>query len=706
MRATVLALGSLSLLLPAAHAVTVYGQIPFGQTSYLASSTWTGEGPAPTGAGDSYTKTLAAYDETILNPPAPPQDFNAAYTIHLQAKNASVGGLSIMQHGSFLGFSIEMSVATQLMGKNASHIQVPFLNLMAQIQQRAGGVHIRMGGNTQDFAYWVEQVDNHAATSKEKSDPKNPTLTPAVLYTDELFHLAANVSSLVNVRWYLGIPFNDTNWRLAVAQKGQAILGDHLIGLQGGNEPDYYLGHGHRSEPYGPTEYANEFQSLIKAIQDDPLVPIKNMLIGPSLASGPWNPQQVWDTGYMDRFKDSLVAVTMEHYPSNNCFVAFNVGSYVDPQQTFPNFLSHNAGLNLVEPYLASAALAQQYGKPFIMFETNSATCGGLPGISDSFGAGLWALDYGLTMAASNFSGALLHVGGQNVYYNPFTGAVLRFLFSYGVHGLTKQLTVAPPTNQSVFNQWTVGAIYYSVIITAEIFGHSNVSQIVDTTNAATPATTTDKGGNSIFTPSYAIYDNGALRRVAMFNFVDDKSGAHDVVGSFSVDGGDMPEQVWVKYFLGDSVSVKTNLTWAGQTFGNKFKVDGRPKGDLNVTKISCNTGAKLCSIPLKAPSFALVFLYDPEQPDPLLGGSGSGSGAGDVVTFETTAFTKTVNTATVDPSVLATSNGQSAKERAQLGSTSSGSVNAAVGRAVVPGLAVLGAMLAGAGVVMAALVR
>jgi hypothetical protein len=52
------------------------------------------------------------------------------------------------------------------------------------------------------------------------------------------------------------------------------------------------------------------------------------------------------------------------------------------------------------------------------MFETNTATCGGLPGISDSFGAALWALDYGMTMAAANFSHALLHFGGQNVYYN------------------------------------------------------------------------------------------------------------------------------------------------------------------------------------------------------------------------------------------------------------------------------------------------
>lgn len=53
-----------------------------------------------------------------------------------------------------------------------------------------------------------------------------------------------------------------------------------------------------------------------------------------------------------------------------------------------------------------------------MMFETNTASCGGFPGISDSYGAALWALDYGMQMAYSNFTGALLHVGGQNVYYN------------------------------------------------------------------------------------------------------------------------------------------------------------------------------------------------------------------------------------------------------------------------------------------------
>ena len=53
--------------------------------------------------------------------------------------------------------------------------------------------------------------------------------------------MLANVSSLVNVKWYLGVPLNDsTDIRLEIAEYGQRILGDNLLGLQVGNEPDLY----------------------------------------------------------------------------------------------------------------------------------------------------------------------------------------------------------------------------------------------------------------------------------------------------------------------------------------------------------------------------------------------------------------------------------------------------------------------------------
>jgi hypothetical protein len=81
-------------------------------------------------------------------------------------------------------------------------------------------------------------------------------------------------------------------------------------------------------------------------------------------------------------------------------------------------YLTHAAVIRITQQYLNVSRFAQEVGKPFMMFETNSAACGGFPGISDAFAAALWGLDYGLMMAYSNFTGALFHVGGQNAYYN------------------------------------------------------------------------------------------------------------------------------------------------------------------------------------------------------------------------------------------------------------------------------------------------
>lgn len=99
-----------------------------------------------------------------------------------------------------------------------------------------------------------------------------------------------------------------------------------------------------------------------------------------------------------------------------------------DPIELLPQYLSHSQNVNRVAPYLNSTGLAQGWGKPFLMFETNTASCGGFPGISDAFVSALWAIDYGMQLAYGNFSGALFHAGGQNVTYN------VRLVFSLLTH--------------------------------------------------------------------------------------------------------------------------------------------------------------------------------------------------------------------------------------------------------------------------------
>lgn len=108
-------------------------------------------------------------------------------------------------------------------------------------------------------------------------------------------------------------------------------------------------------------------------------------------------------------------------YPNNNCAALYGTATFGPinvPQDTIWQFLNHTMVVQLVQPYVNSANIAKAHNKPFIMFETNTASCGGFPGISSSFTAALWAIDYGLQMASVGFTGANVHVGGQNVYYN------------------------------------------------------------------------------------------------------------------------------------------------------------------------------------------------------------------------------------------------------------------------------------------------
>lgn len=72
------------------------------------------------------------------------------------------------------------------------------------------------------------------------------------------------------------------------------------------------LSHQHRPATYSPYDYFGEFGVLIAAIGNDSNIPVKNMLIGPSVATGAWTPEMVWDTGFIPAYTDSLSALAVE----------------------------------------------------------------------------------------------------------------------------------------------------------------------------------------------------------------------------------------------------------------------------------------------------------------------------------------------------------------------------------------------------------
>jgi hypothetical protein len=85
----------------------------------------------------------------------------------------------------------------------------------------------------------------------------------------------ANISTMVNARWFLGIPwFNPKPFDLSIIGAAESILGDLVIGYQAANEPDLYGAHGHRNDSlYGPFDYFGEFSDLITQLGQSGLDP-------------------------------------------------------------------------------------------------------------------------------------------------------------------------------------------------------------------------------------------------------------------------------------------------------------------------------------------------------------------------------------------------------------------------------------------------
>ena len=68
-----------------------------------------------------------------------------------------------------------------------SQLHVPFLNLMNIVAERAGAVHIRVGGNTQETAFMVDSLPDGKILAKDKEDASNPVRICQAVSTGILF---------------------------------------------------------------------------------------------------------------------------------------------------------------------------------------------------------------------------------------------------------------------------------------------------------------------------------------------------------------------------------------------------------------------------------------------------------------------------------------------------------------------------------------
>lgn len=156
-----------------------------------------------------------------------------------------------------------------------------------------------------------------------------------------------------------------------------------------------------------------------------------------------------------------------------------------------------------------SATKAQ--GLEFILGETNSYACHGAPGVSNTAGAALWALDY--TLYASQIGITRVHFhNGIGDKYNLVRLPALSFIFCRLIRlslqiqpvTLTRSILDGSPLSKPLAPH--VQPAYYAAIIAAEAIGNTGSAHAVELSIA-----------NSRIA-GYAFYEGGKLVRAILIN--------------------------------------------------------------------------------------------------------------------------------------------------------------------------------------------
>ena len=243
----------------------------------------------------------------------------------------------------------------------------------------ASGV-IRVGGNTSDFSRFVPGGESVSA-------PKGTVMNEARLRELGSF-LEATGWRLI---WGLNLGGGTEHEAVEEARAVMAVAKDKLLAFEIGNEPDLFdRSTAHRPEGYTYESYLSEYRRYKAAIRAE--LPSATFA-GPDVAAA-----TDWVTRFAVDEGNDLKLLTHHYY--RDC---------AKPTSTLDELLHTDPKLGPQLAELRAASMSSHV--PYRICETNSFCGGGKPGVSDTFGSALWALDYMFTLASAGAAGVNMETG-------------------------------------------------------------------------------------------------------------------------------------------------------------------------------------------------------------------------------------------------------------------------------------------------------
>jgi hypothetical protein len=340
----------------------------------------------------------------------------AAARLHAQGQSKVRVALSIPKEATgphmptdFVGLSYEVQQLA-----DPSFFSQQNRGLIREFKALCSAGVLRLGGNTSEFAYWKPKPDS--------PEPEHPQVRevvgePKAQYYAVTVEAVRNLGEFLratgwNCIYGIGMGTNTPARAAEEAAFAAETLGDRLQYFQIGNEADLFNRHLRDPKTWSAKTYLEEWFTLARAIAGR--VPTAKFGM-PDVASN-----VSWLTEIADQWASiqspPQVTTLTHHY--------YFGGPATNPEVNIPNLLKRATMQKVQNTANIAAAAAGKMGARVRMTEGNTCYRGGKPGVSDVFAAALWAADYSLLLASSNYSGINLHGGTGKSVANSVGGSL------------------------------------------------------------------------------------------------------------------------------------------------------------------------------------------------------------------------------------------------------------------------------------------
>jgi hypothetical protein len=304
----------------------------------------------------------------------------------------------------FLGISTEYRGLLPVLGSAQAGVNPVLTQLLANLSSEGQGFPgLRIGGGSADSAWW-----NPGALQR----PNGVDIDLGTLQRDAIsgFERATRAPLILDLNFAADRVGYARDWARAVLDQ---LPPGSLEALEIGNEPDVYatgrpFGSLPRTRPkgYGPSRYMRELRPFTNALKR---LPGRPRLAAPSTCCGRWDRQ----TAKLVRSQKGRVGLLSFHaYATNAC-----PNATARDRLTLGNLLSDATLRRIGARFAVIRRQAAKAHRRVRITETNSASCSGRSGVTDTYASSLWMADWLFFMAAQRFDGVNVHILGN---YAPF----------------------------------------------------------------------------------------------------------------------------------------------------------------------------------------------------------------------------------------------------------------------------------------------